>query len=161
MGRLPRIRRCLGGAPVAVGATLALAVPAAPAGATDSVVECTTVTGSQVSAALVFNCSPFAQTGGSGSIPKPVPFFSGGQTGTIYWAVESGGTTTTEIHIHTRVVPRKKTACPSGSTMLKVGGRVRADTSGAATVGGPVSATLCQASGGAFSLLANTAFVIG
>jgi hypothetical protein len=160
MGRLHRIRRCSVAAAVALGATLALGFPA-PAGATGGAIECTIVGGNQFSAAQVYNCTPVTQTGGSGSIPHPVPFFSGSRTGTIYWAVESGGTTTTEIHIHTRAVRGKKTPCGPGTTELKVRGTVRADTSGAVSLGGPVSATLCQDSSGAYSLLANTALIIG
>jgi hypothetical protein len=160
MGRLHRIRRCFVAVAVVLGGTLAVGL-SAPAGATGGAAECTTVSGNPYSAVLVFNCTPFTQTGGSGSIPRPVPLFSGTHTTTIYWAVESGGTTTTEIHIHTRAVHRKKTPCPSGATELKVQGTVRADTSGAVTVGGPVSATLCQDGTGAYALLANTALVIG
>jgi hypothetical protein len=62
------------------------------------------------------------------------------------------------------VVHRKRTPCGSGITELRVSGTVRADTSGVVSLGGPVSATLCQDSSGAYSLLANpnpTAFVIG
>ncbi|HTT87414.1 MAG TPA: hypothetical protein VMF60_08615 [Acidimicrobiales bacterium] len=160
MGRLHRLRRCLAVSAVALGATGVLAV-ATPAGASGGTVTCTEVSGNDVSASLVFGCSQTEETNGSGSIPRPVPFFSGTKTGVIYWSVESGGASQTEIHIHTRVIHRKKTPCPAGTTELKVTGRVRADTTGVITVGGRVSATLCQEPSGGFSLLSNTVLFLG
>jgi hypothetical protein len=139
-----------------------------PAGATvtGASIICSTATGSQESPTSLFSCSDSDATGGAGTIqgnpPKAAyPFFTGTRTGTIYW---SGATTTvpvqTVIKVRTQVVKRKNTPCLS-DTELKVGGTVRSDTSGAAEVGGRVSAILCQGANGSFSLLSGTSFVIG
>ena len=159
MGRLHRLRRCLAVTAVALGAAGVLGV-ATPAGAAGGTVTCGQVSGSQGSASFVFSCSQTQATNGSGSIPEH-PFFSGTKTGVIYWSAETGGTSQTEIHIHTHAVQRKKTPCPTGTTELKVSGRVRSDTTGVITVGGRVSATLCQEPNGNSTLLNDTSLVLG
>jgi hypothetical protein len=132
-------------------------------------VTCITATGTQESPASLFSCTDSSNsdaTGGAGTIqvnpPKPAfPVFVGTRVGTIYW---SGATMSkaaaTVIRVRTQVVKKKNTPCLS-NTELKVNGRVRSDTSGVVTVGGTVSAVLCRAANGTYSLLQNTTFVIG
>jgi len=142
----------------ALVAALTISLSAAATG-TGGVVTCDQVTGSQLGPAQLYSCT--ASTGGAGSI-EPYPFFvAGTHTGTIYWSQPS--TTkhlTTVIRARTRVVTKKGNPCGASSTELKVRGSVRSDTSGVVTVGGPVSAILCQANG-SFQLLPNTTIVIG
>ena len=143
-------------------ATIAAVTAWMPAGVTETggVVTCAQVTGSQLGPPQLYSCTQ--STGGAGSI-EPYPFFvHGTHTGTIYWSQPS--TTehlTTVIRATTRVVKgKKKSLCASGSTELKVQGSVRSDTSGVVTVGGPVSAILCQSSE-TYQLAANTLMTIG
>jgi hypothetical protein len=146
---------------LAAVASMAVLTASLPAGATATggIVTCDQVTGSQFGPAQLYSCT--ASTGGAASI-EPYPFFvAGTHTGTIYWSQPS--TTqhlTTVIRARTRVVTKKGNPCGSGSEELNVAGSVRSDTSGVVTVGGPVSAILCQANG-SFQLLKNTTIVIG
>jgi hypothetical protein len=154
-------RRRFTAAALLVAASAAAVTVSLPAGATGTggIVTCDVVTGSQQGPPQLYSCS--ASTGGAGSI-EPYPFFvAGTHTGTIYWSLPS--TTkhlTTVIRVKTRVVKKKSTPCGTGATELKVGGNVRSDSGGIVTVGGPVSAVLCQ-SHGTFELLNNTAMTIG
>jgi hypothetical protein len=159
---MPAIRRF---PVVALVATASMAVAGAsiPAGARaiQQRVTCTTLTGNPFGPAELYSCS--GATGGAGQI-EPAPFFvTGRHTGTISWSLEGTNHVTTVIRVRTRVVTPKKVVCSAAGypTELKVSGRVRADTSGAATVGGPVSATLCRSTGGAIVLLSGTGLVIG
>ena len=171
MRHLQPVRRSLVAA-LALVVSVAAVTASGLAGATTTggTVTCETVSGSQISPSELFSCSDSQDsqaTGGAGSIPNPVPFFSRTHTGAIYW---SGPTMTqaaqTVIHVRTQLVKRKKTACSAssatpGSRELKVAGIVKSDTSGVVTVGGPVTATLCQSANGQFVLLEGTTFVIG
>jgi hypothetical protein len=137
----------------------AVTVSGGPAGAS-GIVTCNTVSGNQQSPAELFSCTDTAGTGGNGSI-EPYPTFVGSHVATIYW---SGASTTqpftTVIHLSTHVVKRKKTPCPAQTTELRVSGRVRSDTSGSVTVGGSVSAILCETSNGSYALLGNSVFTL-
>ncbi len=160
MRRMHPIRRLAVAGFVVAGSMAALtaSLPVA-ATATGGIVTCDQVTGSQWGPAELYSCT--ASTGGAASI-EPYPFFvAGTHTGTIYWSQPS--TTqhlTTVIRARTQVVKKKNNPCGAGSTELRASGRVRSDTSGVITVGGPVSAVLCQAHG-SFHLLTNTVMVIG
>ncbi len=143
-------------------ASVGAVTAAGPAGATGGTVTCTDVSGSKISASLLFNCLPADTTGGGGSIASPL--FFGTHTGTIDWdALSTSAHATTVIHVTTRTVrvKKKNALCPSGTKQLKVSGRVRSDTSGSVTVNGPVSGVLCEDPNGAFALAANTTFSIG
>jgi hypothetical protein len=141
-------------------AVVGASIPAGASGIQQSV-TCSTVTGNPFGPAELFSCS--GTTGGAGQI-EPYPFFvTGRHTGTISWSLEGTTHVTTVISARTRVVTPKKVVCSSANypTEIKVRGKVRADTSGDVTVGGPVSATLCRSSGGAIVLVPGTAIVIG
>jgi hypothetical protein len=143
-----------------VAAFLGAVTASGTAGATGGTVTCGLVHGHQSGASELFNCSPAATTGESGTIATPI--FTGSATGTIDWSkLSSSSHAQTVIHVVTKTVTRKRTKCPSGTTELKVSGRVRSDTSGSATVGGRVAGTLCLDPGGSYALQANTSFVIG
>jgi hypothetical protein len=132
------------------------------AGAAGGTVTCGTVTGDQYAAAQMYSCSGLPATGGAATIqPAPI-FFAGRHTGTIYWSGPSQGQAAqTVVRLRVLVVKKKKTPCRTGTTELRVGGKVRSDTSGVVTVGGTVAGILCQASNGSYALLSGTSFVIG
>ena len=157
MRRSHPIRRFSLGA-VALTASMATLGVSGPAGAIGGVVTCSTASGNMISPAELFSCSDESGTGGNGTI-QPAGTFSGTHAATIYW---SGATQnqpfTTVIHVTTRVIKKKKTPCPTNTTELKVGGRVRSDTSGVVAVGGRVSAILCEAPNGGFALLGGSVF---
>jgi hypothetical protein len=163
MRYLPTVRRFT---VVALMATASIAVVTAsgPAGATGGTVTCTDVTGSQKSSAEFYNCDPADTTGGGGSI-APHPVFMGTHTATIDWdLLSTSDHATTVIHVTTHAVRGKKNRnalCTSGVKELRVSGTVRSDTSGSVTVGGAVSATLCQEPNGGYALAENSSFIIG
>jgi hypothetical protein len=141
-------------------ASMAGLTASGPAGAAGGIVTCGEVGGHQGSFSTLFSCLPSDSTGGSGTIATPM--FSGRKTGTIDWDPPSQSThPTTVIRVTTHVLKKKKTSCPSGTSELKVSGSVRSDTSGSATVGGPVSGILCQSANGGYALLTGTVFSVG
>ena len=162
MRRLHPVRRFSAVALVSM-ALIGAVTASGSAGAAGGTVTCGTVTGNQYAAAQMYSCSGLPATGGAATIqPSPI-FFAGGHTGTIYWSGPpvQGQAAQTVVHLRVRVVKKKKTPCPTGTTELRVGGTVRSDTSGVVTVGGKVAGILCQASNGSYALLSGTSFVIG
>jgi hypothetical protein len=164
MRRIHAIRRfSVGG--LVFATSIATLTAAAPAGATTGgSVACTTVTGGQHGPTSMFSCPESIGASGTieGNPPKPAfPIFTGTRTGTIYWNVtDASGSLETVIRVTTRTIRRQNTPC-LGEAELKVSGIVRSDTSGYVSVGGPVAATLCEASNGTFTLLSGTSFVVG
>jgi predicted RecA/RadA family phage recombinase len=135
-----------------LGFTVAASVPASAATLS---IRCTHLSGSiSGSTAKLSGCS--GNTGKSGTVP--IASFASG-TGTITWA--NGKTTSVSGTVTSPSKDETETkSCAAGSTEYLLKGKVTADTTGSATVGGTVHAEACLSSTGTLSLEPGTKAVI-
>jgi hypothetical protein len=117
--------------------TLAVAGLAAPSYASGSQIKCTTVAGNANSTITLSGC-----TGNTGGSSKPIPagsFISGGK---IKW-VNGTSTTVTIASSSTETDTTETAVCPAGTSEVEAKGKVTADTTGSAPVGGAAKGEVC------------------
>jgi hypothetical protein len=138
-----KLVRFLAIATVAGSASVAtFAGPASGAGTLS--IKCSSLTGNISSTVKLSKC-----TGNTGKASKAIPATQLATGGTIKWV--NGKTTTVTLK-----VAQKGTACPAGSTEYQATGKVTADTTGSATVGGAAKALACVNAAGAVTLVPGT-----
>jgi hypothetical protein len=127
-----------------VAGSASVAVFAGPASAVTKSIKCSSLTGNISSTVTLAGC-----TGNTGKASMAMPATALASGGTINWV--NGKSTTVTL-----TVKQKGTACPAGSSEYQATGKVTADTTGSATVGGAASAKVCVSATGAITLVPKT-----
>jgi hypothetical protein len=133
-----RLAVLTGAATLAAGSVLAF-LPSADAATTGIV--CSKMSGTITSTVTLAKC-----TGNTGTKSKPIKSTSLASGGTIKWV--NGKTTTVKLSVK----QGPGGACPATSKEYIASGKVTADTTKSAKVGGPATAKVCVAASGAITL---------
>lgn len=124
----------------------ALVAPIGSASATLPSIKCGKLTGTISTTVTLSKCS-----GNTGGASKPMPAASLASGGTISWV--NGKSTTVTLKVSTTEHDTTETlGCPTGTTEYEAKGKVTADTTGSAPVGGVAKAEVCATSTGSLSL---------
>lgn len=132
----------------AVAGSASVATFAGPASAVLPSIKCAALTGNITTTVKLSKC-----TGNTGKASKPIPATQLTTGGKITWV--NGKTTTVTLS-----VKQQGTACPAGSTEYQATGKVTADTTGSAAVGGKAKANACVDAAGKVTLAPGTKAII-
>ena len=127
-----------------VAGSASVATFAGSASAAVPSIKCASLTGNIATTVKLSKCK-----GNTGKASQPIPATQLATGGKITWV--NGKTTTVTLS-----VKQQGTACAAGSTEYQATGKVTADTTGSATVGGKVKALACVDAAGNVTLAPGT-----
>jgi hypothetical protein len=128
------------------GASALVTLPLGSASAALPSIKCGKLTGTISTTVTLSKCS-----GNTGGASKAMPAASLASGGTINWV--NGKSTTVTLKVSTTEHDTTETlTCPAGTTEYEAKGKVTADTTGSAPVGGVAKAEVCADSTGNLSL---------